>query len=138
MSDRDAPMPPRGNELRMALVFRADLDEMTRGKSEGQACHAGFEAGMALARTDPDMADLYLSQGQIKSVLETPDLASLEKIVARAEKRGVRCTAITDLGLTCFDGPTRTCVLIGPMSRTDSNSITRGTSMRDPTYATRS
>ena len=120
------------SELRMALVFRADLDAMTRGKSEGQACHAGLEAGILLARQDPDLADRYMADGQPKVVLEIPDLEGLERVVAKAHKRGVRVVTITDLGRTCFDGPTRTCALIGPMSKTDSNAITRGTTMRDP------
>lgn len=119
------------SELRMALVFRADLDAMTRGKSEGQACHAGFEAGVLLSRQDPELADRYLADGQPKIVLETPDLESLERIIAKAHKRGVRVVTITDLGRTCFDGPTTTCALIGPMSKTGSNGITRGTAMRD-------
>jgi len=120
------------SELRMALVFRADLDAMTRGKSEGQACHAGLEAGVLLARQDPELADRYLGDGQPKIVLETPDLESLGRIVAKAHKRGVRVLTITDLGRTCFPEPTMTCALIGPMSKTDSNGITRGTTMRDP------
>lgn len=120
------------SELRMALVFRADLDKMTRGKSEGQACHAGFESGVMLARSDPALADRYLADGQPKVVLDIPDIEGLHKIVARANKRGVRVLAITDLGRTCFDGPTMTCALIGPMSKTDSNAITRGTELRFP------
>jgi peptidyl-tRNA hydrolase len=119
------------SELRMALVFRADLTAMTRGKSEGQACHAGLEAGILLARADPELADRYMADGQPKVVLETPDLESLRTIIARAEKRGVRITMITDLGRTCFPEPTVTCALIGPMSKTDSNAITRKTRMRD-------
>lgn len=120
------------SELRMALIFRADLDKMTRGKSEGQACHAGFEAGVLLARSDPGLADRYLADGQPKIVLEIPDIEGLHKAVAKAQKRGVNVLAITDLGRTCFDGPTMTCALIGPMSKTDSNAITRGTELRDP------
>lgn len=119
------------SELRMALVFRADLDTMTRGKSEGQACHAGLEAGILLAREMPELADAYLADGQPKVVLETPDLAGLEKCVTKARSRGLRVTLITDLGRTCFDGKTTTCALIGPMSKTDSNAVTRGTIMRD-------
>lgn len=120
------------SELRMALVFRDDLDEMTRGKSEGQACHAGLEAGILLAREDPALADAYLADGQPKSVVNARGLAGLEKCVAIARKRGLRVMVITDLGRTCFDGPTVTCALIGPMSKTDSNAVTRGTRMRFP------
>jgi peptidyl-tRNA hydrolase len=119
------------SELRMALIFRADLDTMTRGKSEGQAAHAAFEAGVLLAREDPDLADRYLADNQPKIVVETPDLAGLQKAIAKARSRDVRVIAITDLGRTCFDGPTMTCALIGPMSKTNSNAITRGTRMRD-------
>lgn len=119
------------SELRMTLIFRADLDAMTRGKSEGQAAHAGFEAGVLLAREDPDLADRYLADGQPKIVVETPDIEGLRKAIAKAHSRDVRVLAITDEGRTCFDGPTMTCALIGPMSKTNSNAITRGTKMRD-------
>jgi peptidyl-tRNA hydrolase len=120
------------SELRMALIFRDDLDQMTRGKSEGQACHAGLEAGILLAREDPALADAYMADGQPKSVLNAKGLPGLEKCVATARKRGLRVTLIKDLGRTCFDGPTVTCALIGPMSKTDSNAVTRGTRMRHP------
>lgn len=117
-------------EMRMALVFRGDLDSMTRGKSEGQAAHAAFELAVMLMMSDPAKARAYLDGGQPKIVVETPDMTGLEKVVARAQARGVPLVIITDQGRTCFPEPTTTCALIGPMSKTDSNAVTRGTRMR--------
>jgi peptidyl-tRNA hydrolase len=118
-------------DLRMALVFRGDLGVMTRGKSEGQAAHAACELTTLMMMSDPARMHAYLDSGQTKVVLETPDKAGLDAVIAKADRRGVPFVAITDAARTCFKVPTMTCVLIGPMSKTDSNSITRGTKMRD-------
>ena len=118
-------------ELRMVLAIRGDLDEMTRGKSEIQAAHAAFAAGVVLSRTHPDLVQRYLADGQPKIGVEVNDEMHLRAIIARAEKRGVQVSMIKDQGRTIFTGETVTCAIIGPMSKTDSNAVTRGTRMRD-------
>ncbi len=115
----------------MVLVMRGDLPAMTRGKGEGQACHAGLEAGVMLARQAPQLASRYLAEGQAKIVMEAEDLPALEKAQVIAGRRGVRCVFITDEGRTCFSEPTVTCALLGPMTKTQSNAITRGMKMRE-------
>lgn len=115
----------------MALVFRGDLPEMTRAKSEVQAAHAAFEAAVNLAKDNPDLLAAYMADNQPKIGLEAEGQEHLLKIVEKAKKREVPVTVITDAGRTIFEGPTMTCAIIGPMSKTDSNSITRGTRMRD-------
>lgn len=118
-------------ELRMLLVMRGDLVEMPRGKSEVQATHAGFLSCVKLAQTHPDLLKAYLDHNQPKIGLEADDEAHLLEIVARAEKRGVPYVTITDAGRTIFGEPTLTCALIGPMTKTDSNAISRKVRMRD-------
>lgn len=119
------------SELRMVLAFRGDLDEMTRGKSEVQAAHAAFAAGVVLSGTHPDLVRDYLADGQPKICIEVDDERHLLAVVGRAEKRGVQVSMIKDQGRTIFSGETLTCAIMGPMSKTDSNALTRGTRMRD-------
>lgn len=119
------------SELRMVLAFRGDLDEMTRGKSEVQAAHAAFSAGVRLAVDKPHLVNQYLAAGQPKICIEVDDEAHLEKIIEKARGRGVHVEIVRDQGRTVFAGPTQTCAIMGPMSKTDSNAITRGTRMRD-------
>ena len=118
-------------ELRMVLAFRGDLDEMTRGKSEVQAAHAAFSAGVRLAVDRPLLVNEYLASGQPKICVEVEDEEHLAKVVERARKRGVHVETVKDQGRTVFAGPTQTCAIMGPMTKTDSNAITRGTRMRD-------
>ncbi|WP_298844027.1 aminoacyl-tRNA hydrolase [uncultured Salinicola sp.] len=118
-------------EMRMVLAFRGDLDEMTRGKSEVQAAHAAFSAGVRLAIDKPLLVNQYLADGQPKICIEVDDEDHLAKVVERARKRGVHVEIVRDQGRTVFAGPTQTCAIMGPMSKTDSNAITRGTRMRD-------
>jgi len=119
------------DELRMVLVFRADLPEMTRGKSEVQAAHAAFTAGVRLAIDEPHLVNRYLAAGQPKICIEVDDEPQLTWIVEKARARGVHVETVRDQGRTVFAGPTMTCAIMGPMSKTDSNFITRGTRMRD-------
>ena len=119
------------SELRMVLAFRGDLDQMTRGKSEVQAAHAAFAAGVVLSRSHPELVQRYLADGQPKISIEVDDENHLRVIMARAEKRGLQVSMVKDQGRTIFNGETVTCAIIGPMSKTDSNAVTRGTRMRD-------
>lgn len=117
------------NELRLAVIFRADLPEMTRGKAEVQFGHAVL--GCLLdGECDDELRAAYLLHNQPKVSLEADGLASIEKIAARATARGVPHYVVTDAARTCFDAPTVTCIAVGPMTKTDSNAITRGARMR--------
>ena len=116
---------------KIALIFRADLTEMTRGKSEIQAAHAGMEHALKVNDADRQLLLAYMATGQTKVGMEVDSEAHLRKIGDRAAARGVPCTLITDAGRTVFDGPTVTCVMVGPMNKTDNNALTRGARMRD-------
>lgn len=119
------------SELRMIIAFRGDLTEMTRGKSEVQAAHAAFSAGVRLAVDKPLLVNQYLAAGQPKICVEVENEDHLNKVIERAHKRGASVETVRDEGRTIFNGPTLTCAIIGPISKTDSNAITRGTRMRD-------
>ena len=112
-------------ELRIAVVFRADLD-IPRGKSEVQCGHV---IAMLLYEQH-DACDDYMAGSQMKLSMEVPDTAALEKIARRAALRHIPCVKVVDAGRTVFDGPTFTCIAIGPMDKTDCNALTREARMR--------
>lgn len=125
------------SDLRLYIVFRSDLPEMTRAKGEVQAAHAA--ASMIFrAFTNPDDPDTAqkmfeymgdftdeVTEGQAKVLMEVDDFSGLEAIQKLAKKRGVNSVLIRDAARTVFDQPTYTCIGIGPCSKTDGNAITR-------------
>lgn len=115
------------NELRVVVIYRADLPEMTRAKGEVQFGHA--IAGV-FTRCDMETLHLYLDSPQTKISMEVDDEAAFLKIINKATSRAVPYYVVTDAGRTVFDGPTVTCIGVGPMSKTDSNAICRGARMR--------
>lgn len=114
------------DELRIAVIFRSDLD-MPRGKSEVQFGHA---VALLLGECDRELAWLYMSGSQLKLSMEVDGEAGLLEIIGKAEKRGVPWAKVTDAGRTVFGVPTFTCVGIGPMNKTDCNALTRNARMR--------
>jgi peptidyl-tRNA hydrolase len=125
------------SDLRLYIVFRADLPEMTRGKGEVQAAHAAasivrycqlHEEG---ARLDDWFGPETLGQtAQRKVLLEGENKAALDKMVHRAATKGVPFMWIRDAAHTVFTTPTITCVAFGPCTKTEGNAITRGARMR--------
>lgn len=97
---------------------------MPRGKSEVQFGHA---VALLMAVSD---VDGYMSGSQLKLSMEVDDASSLEAIERQAAKRGVPFVRVVDVGRTVFGGPTLTCIGLGPMTKTDCNSLTRHARMR--------
>lgn len=114
------------DELRIAVVFRADL-EMPRGKAEVQFGHA---VAMLLHSPHPVPIAPYMMGSQLKLSMEVDGLAELEAIAKKASERGVRYALVQDAGRTVFDVPTITCIGLGPMNKTDCNALTRKARMR--------
>lgn len=112
-------------DLRIAVIFRADL-AMPSGKAEVQFGHG--IAGIVFEYHDACIH--YMRWSQTKLSLEVDNEAALEAIIARAKRRGIPWTKVFDAGRTVFDRPTFTCIAVGPMGKTDCNSITRGARMR--------
>lgn len=114
------------DELRIAVVFRADLD-MPRGKSEVQFGHA--VAALMIA-ADQDTVAAYMAGSQLKLSMEADDEAAIDAIQRRAALRGVPCVKVSDAGRTVFGEPTVTCIGLGPMNKTNCNALTRNARMR--------
>jgi len=100
---------------------------MPRGKAEVQFGHA---ISMLLEKYDPATRNDWTSGLQMKLSLEVDDLPALLRVRDVAERRGLPWVLVRDAGRTVFDGPTVTCIGVGPTSRTDSNAVTRGARMR--------
>lgn len=96
---------------------------MPLGKSEVQFGHAVAQ----LIHKRSDLVEAYMRGPQMKVSLGTKDL---DAVLVRANSRGIPAVVITDAGRTVFNTPTTTCVGLGPMSKPDSNYVTRGTTMR--------
>lgn len=111
------------DELRIAVVFLRGL-EMPRGKSEVQFGHA---VAMVLDTAQHALIRQYMDCGQLKLSMEADDI---EAIRLKAEARNVNYAVVTDAGRTVFDGPTVTCIGLGPMNKTDCNALTRNARMR--------
>ncbi len=118
----DAKIATTDGELRMVAVFRADL-RLPPGKMAAQAGHAFLTAWR---QAEPGLAREYAESAQVKIVLEAPDLVALERIAAKAVRRGVPMALITDAARTVLPEPMVTVLGLGPMTKTDSNALTRG------------
>lgn len=113
------------DDLRIAVVFR-DI-EIPAGKAEVQFGHA---IALIMYEAPKDLVARYMETGQKKLSLQGGDAASLMKLIAAAAARGIPTAKVVDAGNTVFEGPTLTAVALGPMTKTDSNALTRGLKMR--------
>ena len=123
-------MSSTADKLRIIVVYRADLPEMTRAKGEVQFGHAVASVLFQAMESDPELFRRYMTDNQPKIAMEVDSLEDLRKVEARAKARGVPHFLVTDAGHTIFDGETITTIGLGPMTKTDGNNVTRGARMR--------
>ena len=109
----------------MVAVFRADLP-LPEGKLAAQAGHAFLGAWCKTYNDRPGMAIDYANGAQVKIVLLTANLGELFRVQEKAEGRLVATYLVVDAARTVLPEPTITVLGIGPMTKTDSNAITRG------------
>ena len=118
-------------DIRMVAVFRTDL-RLSALKMASQAGHAYLMTFLQAQAAGHPLASEYAKGSQAKISLAAPDLATLQKILERAQKRGVPAFLVTDEGRTELGKPTVTVLGLGPMTKTDSNALTRGLEMKVP------
>ena len=123
-------MSSTADRLRIIVVYRADLPEMTRAKGEVQFGHAVASVLVQCMESRPELVRQYMADNQPKIAMEVDGINDLLKIKDKAEKRGVPCFLVTDAAHTVFSEPTVTTLGLGPMTKTDGNSLTRGARMR--------
>ena len=118
------------DKLRIIVVYRADLAEMTRAKGEVQFGHAVAGVLVQVMKSNAELVDHYMADNQPKIAMEVDDTDALLKIREKAQKRGVPFFLVTDAAHTIFSEPTVTCIGLGPMNKTDGNSVCREARMR--------
>lgn len=119
------------SELKQVIVMRTDLN-MRKGKMIAQGAHASIWCMIGLVfdlpgnRTIDANIARWISQGMTKICVRCNSEAELMEIAAKARAAGLRCHVIRDAGHTEFDGPTRTCLAIGPNLASEVDEITGG------------
>jgi len=113
----------------MVVIYIADIPEMTRAKGEIQFGHAVVGCISQLDQNSSIVKD-YVRDDQLKLAMEVDSVEELKIIQQKAWIRGVATCLITDAARTCFSEPTITCLGLGPMSKSDSNALTRKARMR--------
>lgn len=103
-------------ETKQVIVMRNDLN-MRKGKMSAQAAHsvsAFLLEKIATGRGWTEAEILWLQTGHTKICVRAETEAHLVEIYNQAKEAGLEVHIITDEGRTEFDGPTRTCLAIGP------------------------
>lgn len=131
-------------EVKQVIVWRDDLKEANTGKKMAQAGHAALAAlsnkireqlmpaipshpsvtALVAIEITPEMASWILGIFK-KVVVKVNSEEELLEIYQQAKDAGLTTELITDSGLTTFDGPTNTCVGIGPNYADEIDKITR-------------
>lgn len=111
--------------VKMIIVVRKDLkntkgEKIRTGKIIAQGAHSvlGFIwdnlKGKKISFELSDKQYKWVQTGQTKITLAAKDEKELMEIYQAAKTAGLDVTLITDAGRTEFDGPTKTCLCIGP------------------------
>ena len=104
---------------KQVIVIRKDL-KMRRGKEIVQGAHAAMAFLTERLRQSPTVSlspsEREWVEGIFTKVCVRVDSEdALRSIESRAKEEGIICHAITDSGLTEFQGrPTLTCLAVGP------------------------
>jgi len=106
--------------MKQVIVVRDDLD-LGVGKLAAQVAHAAVSAADA---ADSRVRRTWRSDGQLKVVLEAPDLETLYGLEAEAKAAGLPTALITDAGRTQLEPGTVTVLGIGPGPDDDIDAIT--------------
>jgi len=112
-------------DVKMTIVMRKDLknkkgEKVRTGKLIAQGVHSalGFVwdnlKGKKICFELSDVQYKWYQTGQTKITLAAKDEKELVDIYQAAKDAGLSVELITDAGRTEFDGPTKTCICIGP------------------------
>jgi PTH2 family peptidyl-tRNA hydrolase len=124
-----------GEPVKQVIVMRTDLN-MRKGKMIAQGAHAAIGCFLGsdisverlAARSNTISASpavfQWLTEGMKKICVRTDSEEELLSIHAEAEAAGLVSFLVTDAGHTEFNGPTNTCIAIGPASDVAIDRIT--------------
>ena len=103
-------------KYKQVIVMRHDL-HMRMGKAVAQGAHAAMMFLLTRLSKDQDFSEaevLWCQYGMAKICVRVESEAELLEIHQLALAAGLTSHLITDAGHTEFDGPTKTCIAIGP------------------------
>ncbi|MCD6493757.1 MAG: peptidyl-tRNA hydrolase [Archaeoglobaceae archaeon] len=106
---------------KQVIVVRDDL-KLSRGKIAVQVAHAAI---IGYEKSDKNVVEKWMKEGQKKIVLKVPNLKELMEIKEKAEKAGFVTGIVRDAGLTEIPPGTITALVIGPDEESKIDKITR-------------
>lgn len=100
------------------IVAKDSLKAMNgnRGKLSAQSGHAYLHAYWDAEARGMPQAEPYRASGMAKKVTLAVDTVDDLKTLYEAYRAICGASMVVDAGLTCFDGPTTTCLGIGPIT----------------------
>ena len=107
--------------MKMIIVVRKDL-KMRRGKEIAQACHGAIDC---VAMSEKSVLDDWTKNHHKRKIcLQVDSEAELWAVYKAAQEAGLVSSLVEDLGLTEFDGLTKTALVLGPANEEKLNSVT--------------
>ena len=118
-------------EAKQVLVWQSQLrnvrgEQVRKGKIAAQLAHASLKAILDTAMYLKSEKELTIYYGEnpaleewltgrfTKVALKCESESELLELYQKAQEKKIICSLITDAGLTEFEGPTITCIAIGP------------------------
>ena len=114
--------------LKQVIVVRTDLG-MSPGKLAAQVAHGAVGALIMAENSNPELARIWLRQGQKKVVVGVKSEAELDRVAQQAGQMGIVFEKISDAGRTELAPGTATCVGIGPDVEREIDKITGSLSL---------
>jgi PTH2 family peptidyl-tRNA hydrolase len=122
--------------VKQVIVMRTDLN-MRKGKMIAQGAHASLACFIGgdisierLANRDASVVSVtasvrdWLARGMKKICVRADSEEELLSLHAEAKAAGLMSFLVTDAGHTEFNGPTNTCIAIGPGEETKIDAVT--------------
>ena len=110
-------------EIKQVIVIRRDL-KMGKGKAAAQVAHGAIAALQLTEKSHLDLVKTWTQTGQMKIVLQAPNLEELQRIKIQCLKNGIPCVEINDAGRTQLAPGTTTVLGIGPWWTREIDKIT--------------
>jgi len=107
--------------MKMIIVVRKDL-KMRRGKEIAQACHGAIDC--VAASDKAVLEDWTQNHLKRKICLQVESEAELLAVHKAAQDASLVNALVEDAGLTEFEGPTKTVLVLGPANEEKLNQVT--------------
>ena len=108
-------------EYKQVIIIREDLP-MSLGKFGVQTAHA---AVMGMQQAGGIDRKSWIKDGKVTILLGCKDLSELTQLYYKASGADLPTFLVVDFGYTEFDGPTTTCLAIGPALKDEVDRISK-------------